>query len=180
MKGIVFTEFMKMVEETWDIDLVDDLIAAVQPKSGGAYTTVASYDHEELVSYVVELSKIKGIGVDKLVFTFGHYLSKVFSSKFPQFFEEANDLFSFLKKIDNHIHVEVRKLYPDAELPKFTYKEVDENTMHLYYKSSRNFSDLAHGLIMGSAEYFGEKINITRNTDVDSNLADEEFIVERV
>lgn len=27
--------------------------------------------------------------------------------------------FQFLKNIENYIHVEVRKLYPDAELPTF-------------------------------------------------------------
>ncbi len=46
MNGIVFTEFMEMVEKTWGIDMVD----VVTPLSEGSYTCVGTYPHEELDS----------------------------------------------------------------------------------------------------------------------------------
>ena len=179
MKGIVFTEFMEMVEKNWDIDMVDDLIDAVDPKSGGAYTSVDTYDYNELVSYVVELNKKTGIEVKDLVFTFGNYLANSFVEKFPIFFQEANNTFDVLKHVDDHIHVEVRKLYPDAELPKFSYDNETDNELTLHYESSRHFADLAHGLIDGCAKHFGENINVERNGRVENGIAYEDFKLTR-
>ena len=52
MKGMVFTEFLEMVESTFSADMVDDIIDDSAPPSGGAYTSVGTYDHQELVGMV--------------------------------------------------------------------------------------------------------------------------------
>lgn len=162
MKGIVFSEFLEMVEDKFGIDMVDDLIDATAPESGGAYTSVGTYDHTELVNMVVELSERTELEVPALIHTFGLHLAEIFAQKFRSFFDECDDTISFLKKIDNHIHVEVRKLYPDAELPKFDFDESDSNCFKLTYESTRNFADLAHGLIEGAAKYYEEEFTINR------------------
>ena len=59
------------------------------------------------------------------------------------------------------MHVEVRKLYPEAELPTFETSFPAPNTMHLIYRSKRPFSALAYGLIKGCASYYGEQIEIS-------------------
>jgi len=56
--------------------------------------------------------------------------------------------------------VEVRKLYPDAELPHFATRHRDDQKMILEYTSSRRMSDLAHGLIEGCLNHFGETAHI--------------------
>jgi hypothetical protein len=162
MKGIVFDEFTEMVEATFGDEMLDDIIDehAHELPSGGAYTAVGVYDHSELIILVGALSKKTNIEVPVLVHTFGLHLAKVFAAKFPSFFEECTDTFSFLKKIDNHIHVEVYKLYPDAELPKFSFEELDNGAMNLTYESTRGFADLARGLIEGTSEYYGESFSI--------------------
>lgn len=172
MKGIVFTEFSEMVEKMFGEDMLDDLIDATGPKSGGAYTSVGTYDHSELVNMVVELSGRTDVPVPKLIYTFGEYLGNTFTQKFTSFFEAAGGTLEFLKQIDNHIHVEVRKLYPDAELPGFSYK-VGENPgdpFELHYSSKRGFADLAEGLITSTAAYYGEKLNIKRKDWVEGDV----------
>jgi hypothetical protein len=67
-----------------------------------------------------------------------------------------------LKTIDNHIHVEVRKLYPDAELPVFEYQQPDEDHLILTYNSPRGFADFALGLIEGCIQHFGDTVEIER------------------
>lgn len=162
MKGIVFDEFTEMVEATFGDEMLDDIIDehADELPSGGAYTAVGTYDHSELVTLVVALSEKTNTEVPVLVHAFGLHLAKVFASKFPSFFEECTDTFSFLKKIDNHIHVEVHKLYPDAELPKFSFEELENGSLKLIYESTRGFADLALGLIEGTSKYYGENFNI--------------------
>ncbi len=162
MKGIVFREFSDMVENQFGEAMMDDLIETTSPASGGSYTTVGTYHHGELVAMVGVLSQRTGIGSATLVHAFGKHLATFFSNKFPSFFDDCPNTFEFLKKVDNHIHVEVRKLYPDAELPKFTYIQHSELDFELIYESQRDFSHLAHGLIEGCMEYFKEAFQILR------------------
>lgn len=49
---------------------------------------------------------------------------------------------------------EVRKLYPNAELPRFYYEQQSANELTMYYLSSRHFEDLAVGLITGCLAFF--------------------------
>lgn len=177
MKGIIFTEFMSLVEKTWGMDMVDDLIDSVGPASGGAYTSVATYDYEELVAYVKELQARTGIEANKLIYTFGTFLAASFLKKFPDFFLTAKSAFDVLKKVDDHIHVEVRKLYPDAELPTFSYQELSENKLALKYESTRDLADLAHGLIDGCAMQFGEQIEVQRQAGSLNGVAYEDFLL---
>ena len=169
MKGIVFREFTDMVENHFGESMVDDLIETTKPASGGSYTTVGTYDHGELLAMVGVLSQRTGIAAAVLVHNFGKHLAVVFSTKFPAFFNDCSNTFEFLKKIDNHIHVEVKKLYPDAELPTFTYVQHSELEFELIYESQRDFSHLAHGLIEGCMEYFKEAFQIHREDILGGN-----------
>ncbi len=119
MKGMVFTEFLEMVEAKFSADMVDDIIDDANPASGGAYTSVGTYSHEELVDMVVALSNRTQIPVPVLVRTFGEHVFGVFARSFQQFFEGVPDALTFLSGIEDIIHAQVIKLYPDAQLPKF-------------------------------------------------------------
>ena len=162
MKGIVFNEFLEMVESAFGEEMVDNMIDASELASGGAYTSVGTYPHEELIYMVVALHNFTGKPIPELVKTFGLHLASVFSKKYQDFFSECTDTLSFLKKIDNHIHVEVQKLYPDAELPVFTFDDSDPDKFLLHYESTRGFADLAQGLIEGCSQYYGESFDIQR------------------
>jgi len=145
---------------------MDELFDAVSLESGGAYTSVGTYDHGELIALVVELSRRTGVAVPALVHAFGKHLLKEFVARFPAFFE-VEHAFHFLEQVDSYIHVEVRKLYPDAELPRFTTERIGDNQLAMVYISERPFEDLAHGLIEGAFEHFGEAIEIERQSTAD-------------
>jgi Haem-NO-binding len=167
MKGMVFTEFLDMVETKFSADMMDDILEETSLASGGAYTAVGNYNHEELVEMVLALSRRSGIPATDLIKIFGRHLFTVFSKNFSMFFENVPDAFTFLYGIEEIIHAEVIKLYPDAELPTFQCKR-DANKLYLTYHSHRHFADLAEGLILGSSDYFGEAFTIQRD-ELDEN-----------
>ena len=139
----------------------------IAPSSGVIAVTRAlqvleAFKVEESQLSLAELSRRTGLGQDVLVHDFGLHLARVFAKKFSVFFDACDGTFDFLKRIDNHIHVEVKKLYPDAQLPKFTYTEISPYEFELKYESSRDFSHLAHGLIVGCMEHFHESFQIER------------------
>jgi hypothetical protein len=154
VKGMVFTEFMDMVEDVFSADILEDIIVKSELPNDGAYTAVGTYNHEEIVRMASNLSQAVDIPVGTLLEIFGKHLFTRFSERYPAFFEGVTDPFAFLKNIDNYIHVEVRKLYPDAELPRFFYEQKTAKKLTMYYLSSRHFEDLAVGLIKGCLEHF--------------------------
>jgi len=163
MKGIVFSEFMELVEEKFGLETVDHLIESTDLASGGAYTSVGIYPHEEMVELVVALSKSSNIPVPDLLRVFGHHLFRTFRKSYSVFFEGVEHPYDLLEQIDNHIHVEVKKLYPDAELPRFETKR-DGKVLEMTNSSERKLSDMALGLIEASAEHYNREIEIETET----------------
>jgi hypothetical protein len=162
MKGIVFTEFLEMVEAQYSPALADRIVCAASLPSGGAYTAVGTYDHGEMWSLVIELGKATGTPVPRLMHAFGEHLFQRFTVVYPKLFESVSSAFDFLQGLETVIHSEVRKLYPDAELPRFDVAERSAQRMVMVYRSSRHFADLAEGLLRGCARHFDEPIEIGR------------------
>lgn len=164
MKGMVFTEFLEMVEDVFSPDVADSIITKAALPSGGVYTAVGTYHHDEMVALVTHLSTATKTPVPDLLKAFGRHLFGRFAKSYPQFFEGKADAFAFLSGVEDYIHVEVRKLYPDAELPSFSYQRPAADTLVMTYRSKRPFADLAEGLIQGCFAHFGEDVGIARAT----------------
>lgn len=162
MKGIVFTEFLEMVEEKFGYETVDALLTENKLPSGGIYTSVGTYDHSEIVTLLGALSQKTGTAIPILLNAFGQYLFFTFKKNYPVFLDSAKDAFDFLESIERYIHVEVRKLYPDAELPNFTTKRIGNRTLEMIYYSERKMSDFAEGLIRKSIEHYEESATIVK------------------
>ncbi len=178
MKGIIFTEFLELVESKFGLDMVDDLIAACDLPSRGEYTAVGTYDHREIVDLVVELSRRTELPVPDLLQVYGEHLFGRFTVLYPQFFAGVVDGFQFLENVEGYIHVEVKKLYPSAELPTFDHERIADDRLRLVYHSSRHLEDVAEGLIRGCMKHFGSGCEITRE-GADSAAGGIAFIVAR-
>ena len=179
MKGIVFTEFLKMVEEKFGYEMVDKIITESNLPNDGAYSSTGTYSSQELVAMVLSLHGTTELPVDALIRTFGEYFFNVLRDNYGVFLDRVDNLFSFLGSIHNHIHVEVRKLYPDAELPSFDTESSDENTMVMIYHSERKLSDFAEGLMMKAAKHYNEKIDIKKEM-MNEDGSEVRFVINRV
>ncbi|MDQ5769257.1 heme NO-binding domain-containing protein [Thiothrix subterranea] len=162
MKGLVFTEFLDMVEQQFSANMVDDIIEASDLPSGGAYTAVGTYSHSEIVTLVQQLAIRTGIAVPELIKAFGHYFFGRFVALYPSFFTAAPDVFDFLDSIENHVHVEVLKLYPDAQLPTFETQREGSDKLIMIYRSKHPFATLAAGLIEGCLAHY----QVTAHTEM--------------
>jgi hypothetical protein len=179
VKGIVFTEFLDMVETRFTPEVADHMITAAAVPSSGAYTAVGTYDYREMVQLVAQLSTLTSIPVPKLLHTFGVYLFGRFVAAYPALFASMPSAFSFLERIEDHIHVEVRKLYPDAELPTFTCDTSTPGRLTMLYRSTRPFADLAEGLIAGCIAHFGEPIRMHRDDVTNSHGTYVRFVLTK-
>jgi hypothetical protein len=118
---------------------------------------------------VVALSQRTDIPVPALVHTFGEHLFGRFHALFPAFFQGITSALDFLEGIETVIHTEVRKLYPDAQLPQFDCTRSADG-LQMFYSSPRHFGDLAEGLIRGAVAHFGDQLQITRNNQPNGDI----------
>ncbi|MTH95844.1 heme NO-binding domain-containing protein [Roseibium sp. RKSG952] len=163
MLGVVFTEFMEMVETEFSFDTADEILELSGIGGDRGFTAVQDYDHNDMVRLVAALHKVTGLEIDTLIMTFGSHLFSRFRVTHAQFFDGATGSLEFLENIEEYIHVEVKKLYPNAELPTFRCIRHAPDRLEMNYSSTRPFGDLAHGLIRGCGDHFGESLNIIRN-----------------
>ena len=180
MKGIVFTEFLDFVGAQLGPDMVDDIIDDAALPHGGAYTSVGTYPYAEMGALVGALAQRTGAPAPDLIRAFGAHLCRRFTVKFAHFFEEAPNLFDFLESVDTHIHVEVHKLYPDAELPKFRLSARGADSIDLDYASCRPLESLAEGMILSAAEHYGERVDIAKAKHEGPDGAFVRFSISRV
>jgi hypothetical protein len=162
MKGVVFTEFLEMVESRFGAARAGQLVDDTAPASGGAYTAVGTYPHQELVAMVVLLAQLENVPVPALLKAFGRYLLGRFVVLYPATTKGYSSTLELVEQIEHTIHKEVRKLYPDAELPRFEVRRTSADALEVVYLSTRHFEDLAEGLIEGCAAHFGEELELRR------------------
>jgi len=163
VKGLVFVELLKMAELVFGEDKVDAILDSVVLPSGGSYTAVGYYDCSELIVLIDAFSRLSGVARPDLERHFGHWMMNAFKRGYPEFFEKYDTAFDMLEAIENDIHIEVRKLYSDAELPSFKTIRNGHADLELEYTSKNPLAHFCHGLVEGCLENYGQtaQINMT-------------------
>lgn len=154
MKGIVFTEFLDLVEEKFGSEMVDDIIENSDLKSEGAYTAIGTYEFSEMLQLLSNLSRNTNVSINDLLLIYGEHFFAVLQKNYARILNEYSDPIEMLSSIENHIHVEVRKIYPEAELPTFVVEEKTKTNLKMVYKSSRAMYYFGLGLMNKTFEHF--------------------------
>lgn len=160
MKGMVFDMLRDMVEDQYGVDGWQAVLDGAE--SDGMFISTETYHDQALFDLVASAADVTGIAMNDLVYSFGQYMVSQFYQRFPQFFD-CDNLFSFLLSVDHLIHVEVRKLFPDAGVPEFKYNEQLPDKLTMIYQSPRKLCRLAEGLIDGSAQHFQQPYTLTHD-----------------
>ena len=162
MKGTVFNVLQEFVETNHGFEVWDDAISKNDLASNGIYTSTKHYDDSELFALVGYLSNRLSVPVNDLVKAFGTFLFPVLMPQAPIEAQNAPSLRAFLMMVDTLIHVEVKKLYFEANLPEFDYDDKEDNKLIMIYRSPRKLCYLSEGLIFGAAKHFDESITINQ------------------
>lgn len=167
MKGIILSEFVEFIEQELGEDIAQKIIDDSDLKSDGAYSRVGLYDYQELIQLLTQTVAETQTEATVLLDHFSHHLFSVFKRDYSLFFEGVATAAEMLKQIDEHIHVEVKKLYPEAELPSFSYTQ-EGAILTLSYQSPRPLALVAQALVGACLKYFGDN-----ETLLTSDIADD-------
>lgn len=159
MKGIVFNLLETAVTKEHGADVWDELVddAGVS----GSYTSLGSYLDTEVTALVGAASAKLGLPPGDVLRWFGRTAMPILAEHYPKFFVNHTSSRDFILSINKIIHPEVHKLYPGASCPFFRFKVGDAGALVMDYESPRKLCDLAHGFVVGAADYYCEKIDVT-------------------
>ena len=160
MKGIVFTEFLELVEQKFGLEVVDEIIEKSDLESNGAYTSIGTYKFSEMLQLLSHLSTKTSISIDELLLVYAEHFFGVLVKSYPVLIKSYSDPIDMLASIESHIHIEVLKIYPDAELPTFDVISKSKNSLILIYKSSRAMYYFGLGLMNKTFDYFNSSAEI--------------------
>lgn len=177
MKGMLFTELTDFIERHSDLATAEIIVETANLESSGAYTSVGNYPHEEMLQLIDAATSILGIPQPDLMRNFGRELFIRLYQSHPDFFEDAiPDAPAFLARVQNHIHDEVVKLYPESRPPELRVSE-GEDCLRVTYDSHRPFALVALGLLEGCFEHFGQSIKIRCDRALDTSSSSAQFSI---
>ncbi|MBI3071262.1 MAG: heme NO-binding domain-containing protein [Deltaproteobacteria bacterium] len=162
MKGIIFNLLEHAVikahgPKTWK---------ALVTQTGLArpYAAAGNYPDSEMIQFVGAAAHLLNTSVADVLRWFGREAISHLSTRYSHFFAPHKSTSTFMLTINDAIHADVRKIYPDADLPTFDFLESTPNRVVLAYRSARRLCALAEGFIAGAASHFGEDATIVHPT----------------
>lgn len=170
MKGLVLDGLLGFIRASHDEVFTEQLLSGLDLPSRGVYTSVGTYDIAEMHTILAAYCQQTDSKPSAILFAFGRWMFPKLIMRYVASHTTPRNTFELLRTLDGVIHVEVRKLYNDAELPEFRATEVSDTCMRLRYRSARRLEDFAEGLIHGSAAFFGESIQVHREADGDATV----------
>ena len=172
MKGFIFTNFIDFVEKSNGLDMVDQMLEECDLASEGVYSAFNSYEFDELVTHLTYVSKKTDISPQILLETFGRFVFPYLIGKHSYIIEKYSNAIDLIAGIENHIHIEVKKLYEDAELPTFNVVEKKEDSLTIIYTSTRGLTYFAIGLMKETLQFFKVKgtIDMVENYNNDGSV----------
>lgn len=161
MLGIIFESYIGFLEEDFGIEICEEIIDKACPDGDASFTAVGNYSFDRMLDFVVASNDVTKVDVPDLLKGFGLYLFPHLMDGYGSMLGDIKHSFEMIECIENHIHVEVKKLYPNAELPTFNTHKKDDGVLVVEYKSARPLAHLAMGLLEGCCKHFGNKVDIT-------------------
>lgn len=154
MKGFIFTNFIDFIETSQGLEMVDEMITSCDLPSQGIYSSFNNYDFDKLVCLLTYVSKKTAVDPEILLEQFGVFVFPYLIGKHSYIIEHFDNAIDLIAGIENHIHIEVKKLYNDADLPTFRVVEKTTKKLTMVYNSSKGLTYFAIGLIKETLNHF--------------------------
>ena len=159
MKGIIYSELVGFLDEKGGPSFTEDVLAGAELPHGGAFSRISLYPWEQAVQVVTSASRISGVDANDLCEEFGKFLFDRFTVLYTEIVERYPTAEAMLSHVEDHIHEEVRVLYPDAEPPQVASWKEDDGFV-VEYSSHRPFAHIAFGLVQGCMKHFNDSRSI--------------------
>jgi len=134
------------------------VFAAVKKEMGSpVFLPTESYPDQVLMQMAELASDSAGISKRDFFLGLGRYTVIKFHEMYPSYFKEESLKEFYLRM--NEVHAKLTKDQPGIKPPNFTYEDKG-GTLFMNYRSSRGLFDYFEGILLGAADFKGEKISV--------------------
>ncbi len=168
MKGVVFNLFEQFVVDNWGDDVYEAILEETTLVTTEPFVGPGTYPDEDFLALVIKATEKLNVPLPDAVRAFGKFCFPKLADVFPNFVNMHTHPKDFLKTIDSVIHVEVRKLFKDAQTPAFRFEDPSPQKLVLIYESPRKFYEFAEGLLDGVSDYFKTPIQHSRTVSTEN------------
>jgi len=155
MKGIIFAELVRFMEEARSPAFADAVIRQAAVPSDGAYGVAGNYPSAEALQLVDIAAERSGVSADQLCVLFGRHLFRRFTILYPFIIDSYRTAEELLTHVGSHIHADVCVLYPDARPPQVSLMRSGGKSI-VTYSSYRPMAMIALGLVQQCMDHFGD------------------------
>ena len=126
----------------------------------GDYTALGTYPDEELLALVGAAAERTGHDPADVQRLIGRNALVHLVASIEDFVDRDSHVFDFLSSVHTIIHVEVKKLDPEAKPPDLVPHRVSSKELQMTYRSERGLSPLAEGLIIGAGDLYDTPLSV--------------------
>lgn len=154
MKGIIFNLLESFIVDRWGEERFERILSRCPLHTTTAFVGPGTYPDSDLFTLVEGATEELGIDTQTALRAFGRYALPRLAAKFDVFVRDHRHPKSFLCTLDGIIHVEVRKLFAQAEPPHIWHEDPAPDALVLHYRSQRKLCSMFEGLLEGTGDYF--------------------------
>lgn len=162
MKGIIFNLLEDFIVDGWGEERFERIMTGCPLHTKTAFVGPGTYPDSDLFAIVERTTAELGIDTPTALRAFGRYAMPKLAGRFDVFVRDHQHPKGFLRTLDGVIHVEVRKLFANAEPPRIWFEDPAPDQLLLHYHSKRKLCALFEGLLDGTADYFGVPFSRTQ------------------
>ena len=154
MKGVLLKLAQSFVRERFG----EDVYEGMQEEMGNPVFLPAQSYPDRTLMQIAELASVQsGVSVREFFLEFGKYSVRQFSKMYPGHFKNESLKEFYLRM--NDVHAKLTNDNPGIKPPNFTYEDKGDD-LFMNYRSSRGLFDYFEGIMLGAAEFKGERVRI--------------------
>lgn len=146
--------------------------------SESAFTDFVARSDALLPERLALLAELTGEDVGLLRHAFGRRLFERFVSLYPDFVPMSGNALDWLEHIEQHVHDELRGLYPEARPPQLSCVRVTRSRLLIRYWSANPVAEMCAGMIDAALAHFETRAAITRREAKDESSVFEVRLLE--
>jgi len=162
MKGVIIACLSELVKSDFGEQKWKEIVQQSEEKPYMVINAICDIDDQRFFKLFENTCKVLHLSKQQACDAFGYYFINIFAPKvYAIFYDKFKNAKEFIMGMDEVHDMMTRKL-KNAHPPRFTIEKVDEQTIIVNYKSTRNMIDLYVGLVKGVGNYFNTHIEIKK------------------
>jgi hypothetical protein len=160
VKGVLFNVAQEVVERRLGADVWDDVLD--RSNVDGAFTSLGNYPDSDLTEIVRAVAEVAQVTANEVLYLVGREGFADLAARHEHLLAGFDGWRSVLVALDDVIHPEVLKIYPDASVPRFSVLSDPggPGPFVLEYRSERGLCRLAEGLIVALGDAYGHALSV--------------------